>query len=448
MKPSDLKKNHILQLVQEYYILKQQEKEIDNKIHYAGRVYNEEELMLLVESALDFQLTNGRFIKQFEKNLSKYLNVKYSLMVNSGSSANLLAFMTLTSPRLKNRQIKKGDEIITVAAAFPTTISPIINYGAIPVFVDVDINNANIKIEYLEEALSKKTKAIFIAHTLGIPFNINKIQEFCKKHNLWLIADCCDSLGTTYDEKSLESQCDIATSSFYPAHHITCGNGGAIHTNNKKLYMIAKSFAEWGRDYKCVNCKSNCDKRYKDGYDCRYSYSHLGYNLQPTEMQAAIGLAQLSKLNDFKKMRRNNWIYLFNNLKNLNNYFYFQTEIQYKDISTNESNTAIVEIIDADISLFTFLITLKPSCKFTRNDIVQFLENNNIETRFMFAGNILKQKCCENLKINEDYRIVGNLTNTNYIMENSFFIGVYPGLTEDNLKYMADKINEFMKENK
>ncbi len=430
MKASEIKKLYIIERVKEYYQLIKKEKVDDEKIHYAGRVYDEEEIINLVESALDFQLTNGRFIKKFEKKLSNYLNVKYSLMVNSGSSANLLAFMTLTSPQLKNTQIKKGDEIITTAACFPTTIAPIIQYGAVPVFVDVDINNANINTELLENIIknSKKVKAIFIAHTLGIPFELDKIRELCEKYNLWLIADCCDSLGSIYNGKSLESQCDISTSSFFPAHHITCGQGGAIHTNNKKLYMIAKSFSAWGRDFKCMNCKSDCEKRYNDGYDCRYQYSHLGYNLQPTEMQAAIGLEQLKKLNGFITERSDNWIYLREKLSKFEKYFYFQ-----------EFN-----IVDT-ISPFAFLITLKAKCKFWRNDLVQFLEKSNIETRFLFAGNILKQKCFQDLKENKDYRVIGSLSNTNYIMNNSFFVGCYPGLTKENLDYIVDKINEFIK---
>ena len=408
-----------------------------NKIHYSGRVYDQKEIDNLIQAANKFQLTDGHFIKEFEKKLSNYLGVKHTLMVNSGSSANLVAFMTLTSSELGNKRIEKGDKIITTACCFPTTVSPIINYGAIPVFVDVDIETVNIKVEDLEKALSPKTKAVFIAHTLGNPFNIDAVQEFCKKNDLWLISDCCDSLGSTYKGRSLESYGDISTSSFYPAHHITTGQGGAIHTNNSELFMIAKSFANWGRDYKCTECKSDCQQRYVDGYDCRYSYSNFGMNLRPTEFQAAIGLAQLEKLSSFVEKRKFNWRYLRmgtsipRNGKQLEEYF----QVQVAD------NKIVSKI---DWSPIAFLITLKSNCKFNRQQIVEYLEKNNIETRFLFAGNILRQKCFKDLWEGWDYRVIGNLENTNYIMDNSFFIGCYPGLNKDDLDYMIEKIKEFI----
>lgn len=404
------------------------------KIHYAGRVFDNTEKLNLIESALDFQLTDGKHIKQFEKELSSFLDVKYSLMVNSGSSANLLAFMTLTSYELGERRIKRGDEVITLATCFPTTVSPIINYGAMPVFVDVELETVNIDVTQLEKALSNKTKAVFIAHTLGNPFNIEKVQDFCIKYNLWLISDCCDSLGSTYKCKSLESYGDISTSSFYPAHHITTGQGGAVHTNNDLLYRIAKSFCCWGRDFKCNECKNDCEKRFINNYDCRYSYSHFGYNFQPTEMQASIGCSQLTKLKTFIEKRKENWIYLYTQLclRDLNRYFIFQ----------NSSSKSIV-------SPFSFLITLTNVCSnimFYRTDITQYLEKNGIETRNLFAGNILRQECFRYLKRDIDYRIIGNLENTNHIMDNSFFIGCYPGLEKEDLDYIIEKIQEFIKE--
>lgn len=402
------------------------------KIHYAGRVYNNEEISNLKQATEEFQLTSGHFIKEFEEGLSDFLNVKYSLMVSSGSSANLLAFMTLTSHELGEKRITRNSEVITTACCFPTTISPIINYGAIPVFVDVNIDTMNINTNELELALTERTRAVFIAHTLGNPFNITTVLDFCKKYNLWLISDCCDSLGSTYKGNSLESYGDISTSSFYPAHHITCGNGGAIHTNNNQLYKIAKSFCNWGRDYKCNECISDCKKRYENNYDCRYEYNHLGFNLQPTEFQAAIGVAQLKKLNKFIEVRQNNWNKLRVELDNLYEYFYFQ---EFKMFGI--------------VSPFAFLLTLKSNCNFKRNEIVQYLEDNGIETRFLFAGNILRQKCFSYLQESIDYKVIGNLDNTNYIMDNSFFIGCYPGLEKEDLDYMIQEIKNFieLKEN-
>jgi CDP-6-deoxy-D-xylo-4-hexulose-3-dehydrase len=404
------------------------------KIPYAGRVFDKEEISNLIQSANEFQLTNGHFIKEFEEGISEYLGVKHSLMVNSGSSANLLAFMTLTSHELGEKRITRNSEIITIACAFPTTISPIINYGAVPVFVDVDIETVNIKVEDLEKALSLRTKAVFIAHTLGNPFDIKIIQNFCIKNDLWLISDCCDSLGSTYKGKSLEYYGHISTSSFYPAHHITTGQGGAIHTDNDTLYRIAKSFCNWGRDYKCNVCKLDCKRRYdfNDGYDCRYTYSELGYNLQPTEMQAAIGVAQLKKLPEFIEQRQNNKAYLKLSL------FLGNSDVK-KYLQSQFNNNE-----NADWSPFAFLLTLKENTGFTRNEIVKYLEDNGIETRFMFAGNILRQECFKHLQENIDYRVIGNLENTNYIMDNSFFIGCYPGLKEEDLDYMVETIKNFI----
>lgn len=403
------------------------------KIQYAGRVYDANEIENLIQSANEFQLTEGRFIKEFEKELSSFLDVKYSLMVNSGSSANLLAFMTLTSPLLGNKRIKRGDEIITTVCCFPTTVSPIVNYGCIPVFVDVNLQSANIKVEELEKALSPKTKAIFIAHTLGLPFDIEAVEAFCKKYNLWLISDCCDSLGTRYMSKSLESYGDISTSSFYPAHHITTGQGGAIHTNNSELFKIAKSFAYWGRDFKCLECKPNCEKRFEDGYDCRYTYSHFGMNLRPTEMQAAIGLAQIKKLPEFIERRFKNWGLLrtFLNLKGLDKYF----RCQDSDDTLRKSWI--------DYSPFACLLTLTSNCEFTRDEIVQFLEKNEIETRPLFAGNILMHQCFSGFDI-PNYRVIGDLDNSTYILDNSFFVGVYPKLDEKDLNFIVEKIKEFV----
>lgn len=431
-------KKDILKKVKEYYDIahKRTQKFIkgETRINYAGRIYDEDELINLVDSSLEFWLTYGRYSKIFEDEFAKFLDVKYAFLVNSGSSANLLAFMALTSPLLKNRQIKRGDEIITVAAGFPTTVTPIVQYGAIPVFVDIDLETFNIDPSQLEKAKSSKTKAIMIAHTLGNPFNISAIKKFCDKNNLWLIEDNCDALGSRYNGKFTGTFGDIGTSSFYPPHHMTTGEGGALYTNNPLLKKIILSLRDWGRDCWCDSGKDNtCSKRFSQqhgtlpfGYDHKYIYSHFGYNLKATDMQAAIGCAQLKKLPDFIKKRRENFNTLYQGLKDLDKYFILPK-------ATLNSNPI----------WFGFSITLKNNLKFTRNDIVKHLESNNIQTRNLFAGNIVRQPLFQDLKNGIDYRIVGELKNTDKIMKDCFWIGTYPGITKKALDYIIESIKNF-----
>lgn len=435
-------KKQILELVKEYY--NHYHKELNeysegDRISYAGRVYDDEEMVNLVDSALDFWLTSGRYCAQFEKDFSKYLGVKHCLLTNSGSSSNLIAFMTLTSSLLKERQIKRGDEVITVAAGFPTTISPILQYGAVPVFVDVDIPTYNIDVSQLEAAVSEKTKAVMIAHTLGNPFNLEKVKAFCDKYNLWLIEDNCDALGSTYlfkgEERLTGTIGDIGTSSFYPPHHMTMGEGGAVYTNNALLYKIALSFRDWGRDCICPSGHDNfCGHRYDGqygllpkGYDHKYVYSHFGYNLKATEMQASIGVAQLRKLDEFTRQRRENFKYLKDSLKDLEPYLILPE-------ATANSNP----------SWFGFLITVKEGVD--RNHLVQFIESNNIQTRMLFAGNMIKHPCFDQLREQQTgYRVVGNLKNTDHIMEYTFWIGVSPKMNKQKLDFMSRIIHKYFK---
>ncbi|RDU61714.1 lipopolysaccharide biosynthesis protein RfbH [Helicobacter sp. MIT 14-3879] len=430
-------KQEIFSKVANYYSLihKKQGFQKGDKIHYAGRVYDEEEVINLVDCSLDFWLTAKDYAREFENKLAKFLGVSYALLVNSGSSANLLAFYTLTSPLLKDRAIKRGDEVITLAAGFPTTIAPIIQYGAIPVFVDCDIQTHNINVSELSSALSKKTKAIFIAHTLGNPFNLKYVKEFCNKNNLWLIEDNCDALGAKYDNKFTGSIGDIGTSSFYPAHHITMGEGGAVYTNNPLLKKIALSMRDWGRDCWCEGGKDNtCNARFNQqfgklpfGYDHKYVYSHFGFNLKATEMQAAIGVAQLSKLPQFIQKRQINHSKILNGLREFENYFIFPKVLE-----------------NATPSWFGFILTLKDNIPFNRNKIVEFLESKNIQTRNLFAGNMLYQPAFNHLVENVDYRIIGNLENTNKAMNDSFWLGVYPLLCDEQIGYIIDSFKEFI----
>ena len=408
-----------------------------DRIPYAGRVYDEKELNNLLDSANEFWLTSGRYTAKFEKGLADFLGVKYCYFVNSGSSANLLAFMALTSPLLKERRIKRGDEVITVAAGFPTTVAPIIQYGAVPVFLDVTIPEYNIDCEKLEKALSEKTKAVMIAHTLGNPFNLNKVKEFCDKHELWLIEDNCDALGSTYEiegeEKYTGTIGDIGTSSFYPPHHMTTGEGGAVYTNDSLLAKIMLSLRDWGRDCTCPSgfddtCGHRFDGQYGTlpvGYDHKYVYSHLGYNLKATDMQAAIGCAQLEKLSGFVEKRKANWKHLRTELECLN---------EHLILPESEENSVP--------SWFGFMMTVKETSPRTRNEIVQVLEEKNIQTRMLFSGNITRHPCFEHLEEGVDYRICDTLENTDYIMNNSFWIGVYPGMTQEMLDYMIDCLKE------
>lgn len=434
-------KQEILEKTKEYYELvhkpMQDKKFVDGqtRVNYAGRVFDEKEMQYLIDSSLDFWLTYGDYSKKFEKALSRYLGVRYAFLVNSGSSANLLAFFALTSPLLKDRQIKRGDEVITVAAGFPTTIAPIVQYGAIPVFVDIELDHMNIDTTQLQKALSSRTKAVMIAHTLGNPFNIKAVKEFCDKHNLWLIEDNCDALGSTYDGKFTGTWGDIGTSSFYPPHHITMGEGGAVYTNNPLLKKIILSMRDWGRDCWCESGVDNtCGCRFSKtfgslpkGYDHKYVYSHFGFNLKVSDMQAAIGCAQLEKFPKFVEKRRENRDKLYNGLKDLKEFYFINAQP------------------NSDPSWFGFMLVLKDKLNFTRNEIVEFLESNKIQTRNLFAGNITKHPVFDSMILDTDYKIVGNLDITNKIMNDGFWIGLYPGMSDDVINYMIKKIREFVK---
>lgn len=421
---------------------KKNEFEPGDRISYGGRVFDEQEIINLVDSALDFWLTTGKYASQFEADFAKFLGVKYCSLTNSGSSANLLAFMALTSHKLGERRIKKGDEVITVAAGFPTTVAPIIQYGAIPVFVDVTLPTYNIDVSQLESALSDKTKAVMIAHTLGNPFDLQVVRDFCDKYNLWLVEDNCDALGTKYlynDEwKYTGTIGHLGTSSFYPPHHMTMGEGGAIYTNDLQLKRIVESFRDWGRDCWCPSghddtCKHRFTQQFGElpwGYDHKYVYSHLGYNLKVTDMQAAVGCAQLKKLSGFIEARRKNWQKLREGLEDL------------QDVLLLPEATA-----NSEPSWFGFLITVRDSAKFTRDEIVAHLENSNIQTRMLFAGNLLKHPCFDEMRqARQGYRIIGELKNTAIIMNQTFWIGVYPGMNEEMTEFMVQKIREFVKQ--
>jgi CDP-6-deoxy-D-xylo-4-hexulose-3-dehydrase len=396
----------------------------------SGKLLGEEELQNMVAASLDGWLTTGRFNTEFEKKLAAFLGVKYCLSVNSGSSANLVAFSTLTSPKLGDRAIKKGDEVIGVAAGFPTTVNPIIQFGAIPVFVDVDIKTHNVNADLIEAAITPKTKAIMLAHALGNPFNLGKVVELCKKYNLWLIEDTCDALGAEYNGQKCGTFGDIGTLSFYPAHHMTMGEGGAVFMNNPELKVIAESFRDWGRDCYCApGCDNTCGCRFEQkhgdlpfGYDHKYVYSHSGYNLKITDMQAACGLAQLDKLDFFIQRRRENYTYLRSRLETL-------TDFLELPVPTPNSNP----------SWFGFPLTLKPEAGVTRVELTRFLDDNKIGSRLLFAGNLLKQPYFKDIA----YRVVGDLTNTDITMNYTFWLGVQPALTLEQLDFVADKLEEF-----
>lgn len=428
----------ILDMVKEYCDTYYKEKPYHegDRIPYASRVYDHEEMCNLVDSALEFWLTSGRYVKQFEADLAKYLGVKYVSVVNSGSSANLLAFMTLTSPLLGERRIRRGDEVITVAAGFPTTVSPIVNYGAVPVFVDVTIPQYNIDVTKLEAALSDKTKAVMIAHTLGNPFDLKAVKAFCDRHNLWLVEDNCDALGSLYtidgEEKFTGSVGDLGTSSFYPPHHMTMGQGGAVYTSNPLLNKIARSMRDWGRDCVCASGEDNhCGHRFDGqygelpkGYDHKYVYSHFGLNLNITDMQAAVGCAQLKKFPSFVERRRHNFDYLKNGLKDI------------------EDKLILPEpCANSNPSWFGFLMTCREGVD--RKKVVPYIESKGVQTRMLFAGNLIKHPCFNEMREKgEGYRVVGSLENTDRIMNDTFWIGVYPGMTDEKLDYMIKVIHE------
>lgn len=436
-------KNKILELTKDYYKekfgLEIPFKEGD-RINYAGRVFDEKELVNLVESSLEFWLTAGHYAEEFEKKLSSYLNIKYCSLVNSGSSANLLAFMALISYSLGERRIKKGDEVITVAAGFPTTVAPIIQFGAVPVFIDITIPEYNIDITQLENALTDKTKAIMLAHTLGNPFNLQYIRDFCDKNKLWLIEDNCDALGSRYffneEWKYTGTIGDIGTSSFYPPHHLTMGEGGAVYTNDVMLHRIINSLRDWGRDCWCTpGNDGSCNHRYEQkfgelplGYDHKYVYSRFGYNLKATDMQAAIGCAQLDKLDGFTQLRKRNWTMIYNKLADVSDVIM---------LPEKEANS--------DPSWFGFIFMVNENAGFTRDELARYLEENNIQTRNLFAGNILRHPCFDELRENESaYKVAGKLDNTDMAMNGALWIGVYPGMTEEKIDYMTKIIKKFI----
>jgi CDP-4-dehydro-6-deoxyglucose reductase, E1 len=426
-------REQIIHLVSQYGALASQPKAFEpgqTVIPPAGKVVGAKEMELMVDASLDAWLTTGRFNDEFEARLANFIGVKHLITVNSGSSANLVAFSALTSPRLGPRAITPGDEVIGVAAGFPTTVNPILQFGAVPVFVDVELGTYNIDADLIEAAISPKTKAIMLAHTLGNPYNLEKIVALCKKYNLWLVEDCCDALGATYDGQMVGTFGDIGTMSFYPAHHITMGEGGAVFTNNYELKQIAESFRDWGRDCYCPPGKDNtCGKRFcwklgklPQGYDHKYTYSHLGYNLKITDMQAACGVAQLDRIEDFVAARRNNFKFLRDRLQSC-------AEFLILPEATDNSNP----------SWFGFPLTLRPEANASRVDLLTYLDQYKIGTRLLFAGNLTRQPYMEG----RNYRVSGALTNTDTVMNDTFWIGVYPGLTEEMLEFVVSKIEAF-----
>lgn len=432
-------KEAILDAVRQYAAETVQEKPFrpGDRINYAGRVYDADELTCLVDASLDFWLTAGKYTKEFEEGLAKFLGVRFASLTNSGSSANLLAVAALTSPLLKERRLKKGDEVITVAAAFPTTVAPIVQAGAVPVFIDIDIPSYNADVTKLEAALSPKTKAVILAHSLGCVFDLQTVKTFCDKHNLWLIEDNCDALGGTYEIDGVVKKTgtigDIGTSSFYPAHQMTMGEGGAVYTDNPLLHKIVRSLRDWGRDCTCPGGVDNsCGHRFTgqygtlpQGYDHKYVYSHLGYNLKVTDMQAAIGCAQLRKLPTFVAKRQANWAYLREHLDDLSDVLILPEKAPH-----------------SEPCWFGFIVTVKDGSPVSCSDIVASMEAHNIQTRRLFSGNITRHPCFETMEEGKDYRIVGGLENTDKTMTNAFWIGVYPGMTKEMLDYMVKSLHE------
>ena len=431
-------REEIKEMVFEYYKqFKRNDKpfKAGDRITYAARVFDEKEMCALTDAALDFWLTTGRFSDEFEKKFAEWIGVKYAHLVNSGSSANLIAFSVLTAPELGDRAIRRGDEVITVACGFPTTVTPILQYGAVPVFVDVTIPQYNIDVTRLEEALSDKTKAVMIAHTLGNPFDLSAVKAFCDKHNLWLVEDNCDALGSEYtidgETRFTGTWGDIGTSSFYPPHHMTMGEGGCVYTNNAKLNRLILSFRDWGRDCICPSGRDNfCGHRYDGqygelprGYDHKYVYSHFGYNLKVTDLQAAIGCEQLKKFPEFIKRRRHNWERLHNALK------------------AAEDKLILPQAAEnSNPSWFGFLITLRDGVSLSREQVVRYIEDKNVQTRMLFSGNLIKHPCFDEIRGTGAYRVAGSLSETDRIMNNTFWVGVYPGMTDEMIDYMAQII--------
>ena len=432
-------REEIKSLVQTYYKQFKIKKpfEAGDRINYSGRVFDEKEMMALTDAVLDFWLTTGRFSAQFEKEFADYLGVKHAHLVNSGSSANLLAFMALTAPELGERQILPGDEVITVACAFPTTVAPILQYGAVPVFVDVTLPEYNIDVSMLEKAYTERTKAVMIAHTLGNPFNLSAVKAFCDSHGLWLVEDNCDALGSEYtigeETKLTGTWGDIGTCSFYPPHHMTMGEGGCVITDNSLLSRLILSYRDWGRDCICVSGQDNrCGHRFDgkygelpSGYDHKYVYSHLGYNLKVTDLQAAIGCEQLKKMNGFIQARRQNWAYLRSALEPASDKLILPKPAEH-----------------STPSWFGFLISIRPETGIVRDQVTRYLEEHNIQTRLLFSGNLIRHPAFNAIRGTDAYRVVGELDNTDYIMNNSFWIGVYPGMSNEMLNYMAQCIFE------
>lgn len=434
MKRADTIRNEIVAKVKEYYYAKFAEKEFisgETKVNYAGRVFDQSEIVNAVEASLDFWLTEGRFSELFAEKIADYLSIDKVLLTNSGSSANLLALAALTSEKLGERKLKPGDEVITVAAGFPATVTPIIQYGMVPVFMDVDIPTYNIDVKKLVSAITSKTRCIFLAHTLGNPFDLDSVMSIAKEHNLWVIEDNCDAFGTRYKGRLTGTFGHISTISFYPAHHITSGEGGAVCTNDPTLANIIRSFRDWGRDCYCAGGENNtCGKRFSQqfgelpkGYDHKYVYSEIGYNLKMTDMQAAVGAAQMDKLDQFILRRKENfslWNVIF---QNYSEYFILPVPTKH-----------------SDPSWFAFIVTLKPSSPFSRDDLIKYLSENLIETRNLFAGNMVKQPAF----VNKNWRVVGDLENTDYIMNNTFFLGTYPGLKKEMIEYSGEVLSRFL----
>ena len=434
MNKADELRTQILTLTSEYYKEAFPKREFEagiTSIPVSGRVFDAAELQSLVDSSLDFWLTTGRFATQFEKEFAQFFGLRHAVLVNSGSSANLVAISALTSSQLGRKALKPGDEVITVAAGFPTTVNPILQNNLVPVFIDVHLPTYNVDVNQLEAALSHKTRAVMLAHTLGNPFDLEAVTAFAHQHNLWLIEDCCDAVGASYQGKNVGTFGELATVSFYPAHHITMGEGGAVLTNNPKLKTLVESFRDWGRDCWCEPGDDNtCGKRFDwrlgdlpYGYDHKYTYSHIGYNLKATDMQAAVGVAQLKKLPGFIQTRRQNFVKLYAGLQDLQEYFILPEATQ-----------------NSEPSWFGFPIAVREEATFTRNDIVRFLENQKIKTRLLFGGNLVRQPAY----LSAPHRIVGSLENADFVMNQVFWIGVYPGLSEIMLDYVISSFHEFV----